>query len=148
MTTKILQRQALFNAPQARVWEILTQSEFTKQYMFGCEVISDWNVGDAILWKGQTEDGQAIVYVQGTITAIDPGTSVSFTMFDPNMGLEDIPSNYVELTYRLEMQGHQCQLSLAQGDYAQVEKGDQRYADSEKGWDMVIPMMQKVAETS
>ena len=140
------QKSIEFNASKEQVWDALTNPAKTKQYMYGCEVISNWNVGDPIIWKGLTEDGQEIIYVKGEITAIDPGNSVSFSMFDPNMGLQDVPENYVYLTYTLSSQGETTSLHLDQGDYSSVENGQQRYEDTIKGWEYVYPLMRKVIE--
>jgi len=33
------------NAPAAKVWDALINPELIKQYLFGTEAISDWEVG-------------------------------------------------------------------------------------------------------
>jgi uncharacterized protein YndB with AHSA1/START domain len=63
----IIKEEVLFNAPMAKVWDLLTNPAMTKQYMFGSEIISDWNVGNSIIWKGQTAEGEEIIYVKGEI---------------------------------------------------------------------------------
>ncbi|MGB6154154.1 MAG: SRPBCC domain-containing protein [Pricia sp.] len=94
----IIRKEVEFNTSKERVWDLLTNPEMTKQYMLGCEVLSDWTVGSTIIWKGKTEDGQEITHVKGNITEIVDGEKVTFTMLDPNMGIRDIPENYVDLT--------------------------------------------------
>lgn len=141
-----INKEVLFNASQDQVWDLLTNPAMTQQYMFGCEVLSDWELGSQILWKGKTEDGQDIIYVQGEILSIEPGTSVSFTMFDPNLGLADIPANYASLTYTLAASDEGTVLSLLQGYDEGAENAQKRYEESLKGWDMVIPMMQKLVD--
>ncbi len=143
-TPLIITKAIQFQADPKAVWNLLTNPEMTQQYMFGCAVLSDWQVGQPILWQGKTEDGKDIIYVKGEILVIEQGTKVTFSMFDPNMGLEDVPSNYVNLTYELKANPQGTLLTLTQGDYAGVEKADSRYADSIRGWEMVIPLMQKL----
>ena len=29
------------DAPASRVWKVLTDAEYTRRYMFGCEIVSD-----------------------------------------------------------------------------------------------------------
>ena len=58
----------LIKAPTKRVWEVLTQSQFTKIYMFGCEVISDWKPGSTLDWKMQHE-GKDFIPVTGKVIA-------------------------------------------------------------------------------
>src|SRR5438128_2229355 len=87
----IVKKSITLNANISKVWEALTNPQLTKQYMYNCEVISDWKVGSPLVWKG-TEDGK--VYVRGNIVSIDPGRRLQFTAFDPNSEMEDTPSNY------------------------------------------------------
>jgi len=35
------------------VWDALTNPSMTKQYMFGCETVSDWETGSELLWQGE-----------------------------------------------------------------------------------------------
>lgn len=146
-TSMVVQKSILLNASSEKTWIALTNPQLTKQYMYGCEVISDWEVGAAINWKGTTEDGQVITYVQGHIETIQIGKMVQFTMFDPNMGLADIPENYVSLTYLIEpKEGNTCLFSLTQGDYATVENGQQRYEETIQGWEQVLPIFKNLVE--
>ena len=146
-TPKIIKLEVTFEASKTEVWNLLTNPEMTQQYMFGCEVLSDWNVGSPIHWKGKTEDGQEIVYVKGEVREYESFQKVTFTMFDPNMGLKDIPENYVNLTYALEETPQGTLLKITQGDYIGAEDAQKRFEDSLKGWEMVIPMMKNLLAT-
>jgi len=95
----IIKEEVLFRASAEQVWDLLINPEMTKQYMFGCEVLSDWKIGSPVHWKGKTEDRKTVVYVQGEVLEYNEGVKVSSTTFDPNSGMEDIPENYVTLTY-------------------------------------------------
>lgn len=142
----IIEKEVQFDATKEKVWNLLTNPAITKEYMFGCEVISDWKVGDSIIWKGQTEDGKEIIYVKGSIIEVKQGRKVTFTMFDPNMQLDDIPENYLNLTYELKEKGSITILKLTQGNFASVDDGKKRYEESLKGWEMVIPIMKQIAK--
>lgn len=37
------------SAPAYKVWNALVNPEQTKQYMFGCETVSDWKKGSELL---------------------------------------------------------------------------------------------------
>ena len=65
-------------------------------------------------------------------------------MFDPSLGIDDIPQNYIHLTYDLETIPTGTKLTLTQGDFSLVAKGKERYDEAKKGWDFVIPLMEKV----
>lgn len=141
----IYRKSLEINATVDKVWAALTQSEYTRQYMFGCSVISSWKVGQAIEWKAEME-GKEMVIVKGTILEIDAPHRISFSMFDPNMGLADIPKNYINLTYTLQAKGNGTALSLVQGDYSKVDNREKRFEDTQKGWEQVLPVLKKVAE--
>lgn len=142
----MIEKKVQFSVTKEKVWDLLTNPAITKEYMFGCEVISDWKVDNPILWKGQTEDEKEIIYVKGRIIEFEKGRKVTFTMFDPNMKLDDIPENYLNLTYELEEKGNKTILKLTQGNFASVSDGKKRYEESLKGWEMIIPIMKQIAE--
>ena len=143
----IIKKSISIKAKVKTVWNALTNPEITKQYMYGCAVISDWKLGSPIYWNGTTEDGQEITYVKGTIETIDSPNQVQFSMFDPNSGLADVPENYVSLSYNVVAQDDDTTLfSLEQGDYATVENSSKRYEESIQGWDFVLPVLKELTE--
>lgn len=142
----ISQKTLTTTASISKLWAFLTEADKTKQYMFGCEVLSSWEIGAPVIWQGQTEDGKEIIYVKGELTKIEPLKVLQFTMFDPNMGLADVPQNYVLLTYTLSEKEGQTLLHVEQGDYAKVDNGQSRLEESEKGWDYVLPLLKELVE--
>lgn len=141
----IIKEEVLFKATMEQVWELIINPEMTKQYMFGCEVLSDWKVGSPVYWKGKTEDNKEVVYVKGEVLEYQEGIKVTTTTFDPNSGMKDIPNNYVNLTYQLEKVEEGTLLTIIQGDFAGAEEGKKRYEESKGGWkEMVIPIMKKL----
>jgi len=140
----IIKKVVRFKANKEQVWDLLTLPALTKQYMYGCEVLSDWKVGSPIHWKGLTEEGEDIIHVKGEIISITIREQVSFTIFDPNIGLSDIPENYVKLTYTLKELADSIELTIIQSDLTGKENAEKRYQESIAGWDMIIPIMEKV----
>lgn len=51
----IIENEITINASIEKVWDALINPHKTKQYMFGCETVSDWKPGDSLLWKGTYE---------------------------------------------------------------------------------------------
>ncbi|GAA4115064.1 hypothetical protein GCM10022393_15020 [Aquimarina addita] len=47
----IIRKVVVFNTNKKQVWDLLTNPEKTKQYMFGCKVLSEWALGSEIIWK-------------------------------------------------------------------------------------------------
>lgn len=143
----IIKETVIFKADKTQVWDLLINPEMTKQYMFGCELISDWKVGSPVLWKGKTEDGSEVVYVKGKLLEFEEGQKITMTTFDPNAGWEDIPINHVNFSYELMEVENGTELTVIQGDFAGAIDGQKRYEESKAGWSqMVIPLMKKLVE--
>lgn len=133
------------NANSAKVWEALTNPELTKQYMFGCEAISDWKAGSPLLWKGHVK-GEDKIFVKGEIVSIEPGKKLQYTTFGPDSGLKDEPSNYLTVTLELTPKGAETELTVTQGDFSTVENGEERYKHTLSNWDYTLEGLRKVVE--
>ena len=136
------------HAPATEVWDALINPEQTKKYMFGCETVSDWKLGSPLLWRGEWE-GAEMVFVKGTIVALQPEKQLVYTVFDPNSTIEDIPENYLTVTYDLSEKGDQIQLTVTQGDYATVAEGERRYNESYnggEGWNPILVGIKNLVE--
>jgi uncharacterized protein YndB with AHSA1/START domain len=132
------------DAPADRVWDVLTNPEFTKQYMFGCETISDWREGSPLIWKGAKDDK---VYVKGEIQSIEPNKRLQYTSFDPNAPDHDERHpNYSTVTEELSESDGRTILRVLDGDFAKVKDGEARYERTSGGWKQVLPLLKRTAE--
>src|SRR4051812_30334743 len=120
----------VINAPVEKVWDALTNPKQTKQYMFGCETVSDWKKGSELLWRGSYE-GKEMVFVKGRIAEIRKPEFLAYTTFDPNnTEMQDIPENYLTVSYDLKKQNDSTVLTVTQGDYNTVAEGAKRYQEA------------------
>ncbi|HEX4021243.1 MAG TPA: SRPBCC domain-containing protein [Acidobacteriaceae bacterium] len=144
MTELLIRKTMEIDAPIETLWKVLTDSEFIRQYMFGCNAETDWKPGSTLHWKGAAD---GTLYVHGHIVSIDAPHSLAYTVFDSNSKMADIPSNYLTMQYRLTTRGdHASTLEITQGDFAKVEEGERRYKDSLDGDNSVLEGIKKVAE--
>lgn len=134
------------HAPVSKVWDALVNPTITRQYMFGCDVVSDWKIGSPVLWKG-IADGKEMIFVKGYLLKLEPEKLLQFTAIDPNSDIEDIPANYLTVTYELKSSGSQTELHVSQGDYSKVAQGQKRYEDTKNGgWDMILSKIKEIVE--
>ena len=142
MNELIIKKSIKINSNSTKVWDVLTNPGHTKEYMFGCEVISDWKIESPIIWKGF--DGK--VYVKGNIVKLEHEKILQYTTFDPNMGIDDIPANYLTATYELTSENNHVTLTVIHGDFEKVVDGEKRYNETMFGWDMVLPKIKEISE--
>ncbi len=144
----IIENSIEIKSSAANVWHALTNPAETKKYMFGCEALSNWKVGSPLLWQAHYE-GKDVVFVKGFIVSINPNTLLAYTTFDPNSTMEDIPENYLTVTYQLKENNGATTLTVTQGNYATVAEGERRYQESYnggEGWHPILVEIKKIVE--
>ncbi len=132
--------QISINAARNKVWEAITNSELTRQYMFGCEVISDWKKGSELNWR-MASDGK--IMVKGNIATIEPGRMLKYTTFDPNGKLEDKPENYAIVTYEITEENGKTILNVKQENIPVFHSKE----EMEKNWQSTLEGLKKTAES-
>ena len=145
MQPMVVSESIQIDAPAERVWQVFTQSEFTRQYMMGCEARSDWKLGSPLQWAALYE-GKDTVFVQGHITRIEPGRALDYTTFGPNMGIADVPDNYLNVSIRLTPNASGVYVAVTQGNFAGKQNGQARFDETLDGWRSVLPKIKALAE--
>ncbi|WP_160716179.1 SRPBCC domain-containing protein [Chitinophaga solisilvae] len=137
------------NAPAAAVWDALVNPARTKQYMFGCETVSDWKKGSELLWK-MIHEGKELIAVKGNIEEIIPGKRLIYTTIDPNSDIDDTSEKYLQVTYDLTEDNGQTLLQVSQGNYATVNEGERRFREAEEagGWSALLEEIKKLVEAN
>jgi uncharacterized protein YndB with AHSA1/START domain len=150
MEQKLIKNSVIINASKDKVWNALVNPEETKKYMFGCETISDWKVGSSLIWK-MMHEGKEFIPVTGFIIDIIPGKKLTYSVFDPHSTMEDIPQNYLHVTYELSTENNETILNVTQGDYSTVAEGERRYQEAYnngEGWNPIMVKIKEVAEAN
>ncbi len=148
MTELLVKNVITINASAEKVWDALTNPQQTKKYMFGCETISDWEVGSSLQWRMEHE-GKEFIAVKGTILKIEPQQLLAYTTIDPHSEMADIPENYLTVTYALSPQNGHTVLTVTQGDYNTVADGERRYTEAYnggEGWNPILIEIKKLVE--
>ncbi len=96
----IATRNITIHATPEKVWEVLTNPEIIKQYLFGTEVMTDWEIGSPIVFQGVYDEqpykdkGNVIEHQKNMLLKYDYWSCFS--------GMEDKPKNYSLVTYQIE----------------------------------------------
>jgi len=130
----------VIDAPRSKVWEALTKPELIKQYLFGTEVTTDWQVGSPITYKGMW-DGKEYED-KGKVLENEPEKLLVSTFWSSLSGVPDRPENYQTVRYELSGQGKGTKLTITQDNNATWEEA----SHSEQNWNMVLEGMKKLLE--
>lgn len=128
------------HATPERVWEVITDPEAVKEFMFGATLQTDWKVGSRIVWHGEWEGKP--YQDKGEILDVEPGRKLVHTHFSPLSGQPDEPGNYHKLEWTLEDQGGTTRLTLAQDNNPSEEAA----AHSRAMWDKLVADVKAIAE--
>ncbi len=128
------------NAPSDRIWNALVDLNAIRQYMFGTQVVSDWQVGSAIIWKGEWQ-GKAYKD-KGVILEFQPERTLRYSHFSPLAGVPDLPENYHTVTIGLSPEGNQTGVTLTQDRNASEEER----AHSEENWTAMLSALKQFVE--
>jgi uncharacterized protein YndB with AHSA1/START domain len=134
------QASTTINAPPSKVWEALTTPEMIKQYLFGAEVVTDWQVGSPIVyrgeWKGRSFEDK------GRIIEFTREKRLVSTHWSPLSGVPDAPENYHTVAYELATQDGKTQVTITQDNNASEEEK----SESERNWQAALEGLKKLLE--
>lgn len=131
--------QAIIKAPIDKVWDALTNPETVKQYFFGSNQETDWNVGSKILWTGEYE-GTSYVD-KGVVQEYSPNKKLSYSYLSSWSGLDDMPENYLLVSYEVTETESGTKLIITQSNY-----DEEKAKHSAENWGVVIDGLKKLIE--
>ncbi len=141
----IAEAEVAINAPVSKIWEALVTPEIIKQYMFGTTVVSDWQVGSPIVWKGEYEG--KTYEDHGVIVSIEPEREISYKHSSQSQTAPEAPEKYhlIRITLapdNLAPDSDHTTVRLTQDANATEKERDQ----SAKNWQMMLDSMKKILE--
>jgi uncharacterized protein YndB with AHSA1/START domain len=127
------------NAPVTKVWEALTVPKIVKQYFFGSDMVTDWKVGNPIIFQGEYEGKP--YKDKGIVLEYKPNKSLSYSYLSNWSGMEDKPENYLIVSYHVQETPEGTELTISQTNY-----DEERAKHSEGNWKGVIDDLKKIVE--
>ena len=119
-----------------KLWEALTQEEFTKQYWAAS--ISDWKKGSS--WKLVLNDGR--LADTGEVLEVDPPRRLVLKWqneFRPELKAE----GYTRCTFEIEREGEMVKLTISH----QAERPHKLIDAVSQGWPRVLSSLKSLLET-
>ena len=127
------------NAPVEKVWDALTNPEIIKQYFFGTELLTNWEVGSDIVFQGEWE-GQKYKD-PGKVLEYSHNEKLAYSYLSNWSGKEDKPENYLWVCYEVKPIDNGTELTISQTNY-----DEERAKHSETNWASLIDGMKKNIE--
>lgn len=122
-----------------KLWDALTNPEFTRQYWFGIAVTSDWMIGAPMLYM---KDGKAVV--DGKVLAAERPRLLSYTFHESNGSASHEPPTKVTLEIEPELGTDTVRLTVTHTDFVP----DSKHRPSiSTGWPAVLSGLKSLLET-
>jgi uncharacterized protein YndB with AHSA1/START domain len=121
-----------------KLWEALTDGDFTQRYWFGIRLRSDWRVGSTF----EMVRGDGTVSDAGKIVECDPPRRLAYTF----VNLSDNYKNEVPAlaTLVLEPHGKLVKLTLTHEGF---QEGSSMLPAISKGWPAILSGLKSILET-
>lgn len=129
--------KTIINAPKEKVWDALTNPDIIKQYFFGTELITTWEIGSEIIFQGAWE-GQSY-RDKGTILEYIKDEKLAYSYLSNWSGKEDLPENYLWVSYEVKEINRDTELTIYQTNY-----DEEKAQHSEASWASIIDGMKSV----
>jgi uncharacterized protein YndB with AHSA1/START domain len=130
-----------------KLWQALTDGDFTERYWFGHRVASDWEIGSPYKFTKPAPDatcvagGRAASRIEGKVLEFDPPRRLAYS-WDPVS--PDRRERVSRVTFDLEPRGKVVKLTVTHDDF---DEGSKTFADISGGWPMVIASLKSLLET-
>jgi uncharacterized protein YndB with AHSA1/START domain len=123
-----------------KLWAALTSNEFTKQYFFGREIMSDWQVGSSfhLMNKDKTEHyGEVLVYEPYSLLTI------TWSIKDPE------GDRMSKVTYELTPLNGTIKLTLRHEELLEQDilKDEGKIEGFNNGWPFILSNLKSLLET-
>ena len=128
------------NSSAEKIWRVMTESEFIKQYLYGTEASGAWEEGEQIFFRGAF-DGMSYED-KGWVKRSEKPHLLSYSYWSSFSGLEDHPDNYFLVTYKIDSTDEGCRFTWHQEGFPNEER--QKHTENSLG--QILEQIKSLAE--
>ena len=136
----ILDLEVKVNASISKTWEAITNPEIVKQYFFGTDLKTTWEVGSSVVFSGEWEGKP--YEDKGVILDYQFEKLIKYSYWSNFSGTEDIPENYANISYQLSKKEEVTILEITQTGFKDLEAVEH----SRTNWISIMDEMKKIIE--
>ena len=130
----------VIQASRADVWDALVNPATAKQYFFGANVDTDWQVGSPITFSGAFNGNT--YYEKGTVLQCMPKKLLQYSHWSDLEPLPDRPEHYRNWTFELTPQDAGVLLAVTEDNIPDEAKR----ARSDEFWAGVLATIKEIVE--
>lgn len=137
MSTPKLVYVTTIRTTPAELWKALTETDFIRQYWFGCTNTSSWKEGEVI----ESRDPDGALAWQGKILKSVPEQEVAFTFDSLNIENPGPPSR---VSFKIDRLPDAVQLTITHDEFEEISAVRDRVSN---GWPSIIENIKSLLET-
>jgi uncharacterized protein YndB with AHSA1/START domain len=120
-----------------KLWQALTDGDFTERYWFGHRVASAWEIGSPYKFANQGNNT-----IEGKVLVSEPPKRLAYSW--DSCSPEEQRERTSRVTFDLEPRGKVVKLTVTHDD---LHEGGKTLRDISGGWPMVIASLKSLLET-
>ena len=129
------------NVSRERIFSALTNSEEIPKYYPLNEVLSQWELGSEVLYKGEVNGAPFIDY--GVIEKLDSPSVYAYSYWSDNHGTERLAENHMTICYQLSESDGGTDLTVIQSNIRSVELYEMMKTQV---WDFLLGSLKEYVE--
>jgi len=141
MDSFTIKKEITINALPELVFDMLTDSDQIIKYYPLNEVVSKWEVGSEVLYKGEIDNNKFIDH--GRIEVLSRPSEYKYSYWSDNHGTERTPENHLSISYKLSKETNGTKLELEQSNIKSKEMYEMMNATV---WDYLLNSMKSHIE--
>lgn len=130
------------SAPARKVWLALTVPDLVKQWQYGSDLLTTWEVGTPIIFRNEWNGH--VFEQKGSVLEFVPESRLKYSLFFPHPDLQDLPEHCFFMTYELTAREDATFLLVRQEDPRPSQPNES--AGEDAGPD-VLSVLKELVET-